>query len=853
MTHDDTRALAVQATLVTPESTLGVPPLERQVAFERVLGRMIGAPRREVRIGRYELVRRLGAGGMGVVYLVRDPDLDRLVALKVLHPNLARDPGSDAIERRMRREARAMARLDHPNVVRVLEVGEHEGRTYLVMEYVAGTTLARWLHTPAARDWRAVVEVFLAAGEGLKAAHAANLAHCDFKPDNVLLGDNGAIKVSDFGLVRVHETAETHLPTVPLTRVGASTQTTMTSELCGTPAFMAPEQFSGQRGDHLSDQFSFCVALYTALHGEPPFRGDSLLELERSVRDGLKASPSAQRVPAVVRTIVARGLEVDPAARWSSMDELLARLRAALGARARRRRRAALGVVSLALLSVGAMALQRHHARAERAAACAGEGASIRERWRAGQHADVREGILMTGASFAAGTADKVTPWLDRYVEEWERARVEVCLDATVRARVEPETLERARWCLDGRALQLTALVEALSRANPKVVQKAITAASALDPVSPCTDPAFLTAMPALPPEDARAEFNGLRAELARAWTLIDAGDEDLRASLIEAASRRAEALAWPPLIVETRRLRAAHLAELGEYEASVTLGAEVYSEAARAGVWSVAAAAADDVARVTGYRLARPAEARIWSRSAEAVGHLAHDPIELRRAGRLTSRSIIEERAGEHAEAKALAERALALREAALGPEHPLVASALIDLANAQKAMADYAGAQATYERALAIRRVTSGEHHPDTAVVLNNLAVNHMQTGDRAGARALFEQVLAIRSQVLGDRHPDVARVLVNVGATLYGEGELDAAVLYFERASEIFEATLGPEHPDLAKVLSNLAAIQEGQGDLRGAVATGRRAVEVLERALGPEHPNVAQALLNLASAQ
>lgn len=180
---DKFRNLATQQTIAADTGgDIGVPPVEHQAAFERVLARMLGSERGdEVHIGRYEYVRRLGAGGMGVVYLVRDPDLDRLVALKLLKPHLERERG-DAIEQRMRSEARAMARLDHPNVVGVHEVGVHDGRTYLAMEYVAGMTLTHWLERNPPDDWRAVVEVFIAAGEGLAAAHAAGLAHCDFKP-----------------------------------------------------------------------------------------------------------------------------------------------------------------------------------------------------------------------------------------------------------------------------------------------------------------------------------------------------------------------------------------------------------------------------------------------------------------------------------------------------------------------------------------------------------------------------------------------------------------------------------------------------------------------------------------------
>lgn len=180
---------------------LGLPAFEQDAAFRRVLARMHGTEAPTATIGRYELIRRLGAGGMGIVYLVRDPILDRRVALKLLHDRLGHDADSDAFARRMRREAWAMARLHHPQVVRVYGVGEHEGRIFVVMEHVEGTTLADWLEARA-RGWDEVVRAFVAAGEGLAAAHEAGLVHGDFKAENVLVGDDGSIKVGDFGLVR---------------------------------------------------------------------------------------------------------------------------------------------------------------------------------------------------------------------------------------------------------------------------------------------------------------------------------------------------------------------------------------------------------------------------------------------------------------------------------------------------------------------------------------------------------------------------------------------------------------------------------------------------------------------------
>ncbi|MCB9714459.1 MAG: serine/threonine protein kinase [Myxococcales bacterium] len=327
---------------------LGLPAFEQDAAFRRVLARMHGTEAPTATIGRYELIRRLGAGGMGIVYLVRDPILDRRVALKLLHDRLGHDADSDAFARRMRREAWAMARLHHPQVVRVYGVGEHEGRIFVVMEHVEGTTLADWLEARA-RGWDEVVRAFVAAGEGLAAAHEAGLVHGDFKAENVLVGDDGSIKVGDFGLVRSRGDVTEHGGPAEPGGAGMRGTTTRVGEVLGTPTYMAPEQLRGQRGEPRSDQFGFCVALHVALYGRPPFAGQTVHERLRQVQQGPRR-PLARgtSVPPALWSILARGLSEDPSARWPSMAVLLEQLRDVQGARARRRRR--LGLVGLGVM-----------------------------------------------------------------------------------------------------------------------------------------------------------------------------------------------------------------------------------------------------------------------------------------------------------------------------------------------------------------------------------------------------------------------------------------------------------------------------------------------------------------------
>jgi len=287
------------------------------------------------RIGRYVIVERVGTGAMGVVYGAYDPELDRKVALKLIKPGQG---VKDTARARLLREAKAIARLQHPNVVAVHDVGVFEDQVFLAMEFVAGGTIKSWLSEKKPRTWREIIDVFVAAGRGLAAAHAAGLVHRDFKPDNVLLDKEGRPRVVDFGIARQAGGADDELAGDTGDQDGTATlrdsdaknalaTVTKTGTWVGTPAYMAPEQFLGERGDDKSDQFSFCVALYEALYGERPFAGDDMLSISVNVTtEQFRPLPKDRGIPAWVRRVIMRGLKVDPAGRWDSMAALLSAL-----------------------------------------------------------------------------------------------------------------------------------------------------------------------------------------------------------------------------------------------------------------------------------------------------------------------------------------------------------------------------------------------------------------------------------------------------------------------------------------------------------------------------------------------
>ncbi|MBV1857543.1 MAG: protein kinase [Nannocystaceae bacterium] len=327
--------------------------LESQMALARARSKLLGKPATPAVIGRYEVIDRLGAGGMGIVYSARDPDLDRIVAVKVLRSRLIPDSQGRS---RLVREAQALAKLSHPNVVHVYEVGRDSGQVFIAMEFVKGRTLSKWVRDeePSVAE---VLAKFVAAGRGLLAAHTAGVIHRDFKPENVLVGDDDRVRVMDFGLARPSIDGDTltemRAPAGDLGLGVTPESMTQTGMVMGTPAYMDPQQLLGTTADARSDQYSFCVSLYESLVGRRPFKGSTVTELFATMRDGKPESVEfpGGKVPRSVQPLLRRGLAYDRDRRYPTFAELLGALEAAAVARPSRWSRwllPAAGVVALA-------------------------------------------------------------------------------------------------------------------------------------------------------------------------------------------------------------------------------------------------------------------------------------------------------------------------------------------------------------------------------------------------------------------------------------------------------------------------------------------------------------------------
>jgi eukaryotic-like serine/threonine-protein kinase len=518
-----------------------------------------GAPGPGSKIGRYVVLERVGSGAMGVVYAAYDPELDRKVALKLLHGDADRAGRRRAVA--LLREARAMARLTDPNVIGVHDVGSFEGAVFVAMEFVEGQTLTRWLRTRR-RAWHDILDVLIRAGRGLRAAHRAGLVHADFKPDNVMVtsepdseehGDAARpakvlrVQVTDFGLAR----AKGHL--ITRAREGdaddeAKADPEASHTGIGTPAYMSPEQHLGMEPDARSDQFSFCVALYEALHGHRPFEGQTFFELAAHVIEGrMREPPRDSPVPARIRSVISRGLSNNPDDRFASMDALLMELERAPAGRARRPAIVLVGLGGVVVLGATAFLLASRSDEPQ----CAAGSKRVGVVWSDAHRRALREAFAATPAPFSTDAAQRVERALDGYADAWAEAHKEACEATYVHREQSMELLDRRMGCL-GRALaDMRALIGVLEEADEEVVQRAAHAVMTLPDLRRCADERLLLAEVAPPPEDELRAVESLRDMLARAHAFEEAGRYRAGLALTESAVLEADALRYLPVQAE--------------------------------------------------------------------------------------------------------------------------------------------------------------------------------------------------------------------------------------------------------------------------------------------------------------
>ncbi len=796
-------------------------------------------PEPGARIGRYLLLERLGMGGMGVVFAAFDPDLDRRVALKLLRG----EAHDDEADERLLREARALAKLTHPNVVPVFDVGRAGGRTYVAMECIEGQTLGRWL-AASPRSHAEILRVFAEAARGLSAAHEIGIVHRDVKPDNVLLGTDGRVRVGDFGLARPVPTTmnatstddrgppsatDDALDPARLTRAGL---------VLGTPAYMAPEQHRGGPIGPATDQFALCVALYEALYGTRPFVAPSVRELvQHKLAGRIIPAPADRDVPAHVRAALVRGLAPRPEDRWPDLDALFSELR-----RDPRRRR-----TTVAALALGALALATAIAWPAGASSC-DDDTRLEAVWSRSRSDEVHAAFVDTRLGYAEASWTRTKALVDAYAAAWSELHRETCVAATTEPRMPAEEVDGRSRCLDDRLAALDDLVGVLADADTEMLQHAVTTAASLPPVASCLDARPET----IEPDPARAaERQAIGRGLTRVAMLEHAGRYHAARGEAELLLARAQRLG------DTRLLAAAHqelgsaLQRTGEFVASRDHLQEAVFAATEADDDIIVSNAALDLVWLEGVDHSNSEVALEWARHASAA--IEREDNDQGRAQLANALGAVDSSRGRNADALAQFERARELF-AALGE------TTASDLGTAHQNIGIALGAEGRHaeglahlEQALAISEDFQGPDHPETANTLDAIAGELLHLGRLSEARTRFERALEVRAAALPERHPDLARSHNNLGSLLDAMGDLAGAEQHFRRALEIFEASVGAEHPYYGAALANLANVQYRRGEHQAAARALERGLGILAAELPADHPFVLQTSAWLARSE
>jgi tetratricopeptide (TPR) repeat protein len=836
----------------------GAPTADDVSATSGDLSRPASRPlMRGTSVGRYVVLEPVGSGGMGVVYAAYDPKLDRKVALKLVRTD-ADVPGA-ARQQRLLQEAQALARLSHPHVVSVHDAGSFlTDQVFLAMEFVGGGTLRDWLKE-SHRSWRDTLQVFLQAGRGLAAAHAAGLVHRDFKPDNVLLGTDGRVRVTDFGLALRDADGAREGSDAAMGSPGHT--------VAGTRGYQAPEVLAGKPADARADQFSFCVALYEALHGRRPF--DEGFE-------GPPASPGEARVPARVRRVLRRGLSLEPAERYPSLDALLQEL--ARDAGATHARRLAIAAVVLAVLTaVGLLP----YTRWREARACAG-AASLTGLWDDARRDAVSRAFAALGRPFATEAWRRAGPLLDAYASAWAAQTRDNCEATRVRATQGEEDYRLRDTCLERRRDELRALGDLLAQADDEVAGKVVQAVQSLSPVTQCGPGEAVLPRAA---DDGGATSKALWAQVARARVLRAAGRYAQGMALAKDAAERAapgsslqaEALLWlgtlQDLAGDSRAaeksldeaLLAAERSRQPELEASAwihlvnTVGvnqgrAEDGHRYARHAGAVLASLGRPDRLEIAlsmaqgqlAWREGKPVEALQHLERTLALQEKELGPDHVDQARILTMIAVVQLGQTRLAEARATSQRALELREKVLGPEHPEVAASLHVLGAIVRQMDELPTALALTQRALTLRERALGPEHPEVAASANNLAIILTELGRLEESRPLLLRTLSIRERVQGVDHPETGTALNGLGVLAFLQHENQEALRYFQRSLAIKEKALGKEHLSVAFAVCNIAIVLHRLGREPEALAWHQRALEVRLKAFGERHDDVAYSL-------
>ncbi len=831
-THED---LASAPTIAS-----GSDPIETTAASDVEALLDLDALQPGSRIGRLEVGKTLGQGAFGVVVAAYDPELKRKLAIKLLKPEVLDSIDGEDAETRLLREARAMARISHPNVVTVHDIGTVAGQVYVAMEFVAGCHLRDWL-LGGDRSWKEILATFSQAGQGLAAAHAEGLVHRDFKPDNVLVSKRGEVRVADFGLVSISarkERIESEQFAIPvansdelsITRIGA---------VMGTALYMAPEQHRGHDAGPEADQFAFCASLYWALYRQQPYKGRNYEELRSNVLAGnLVPPPRKHKVPKWVWPILVKGLATDPASRHKSMEVLLECL--AHDPAAKRRSRLKIAAVALAGLgTLGVYIVQEPKA----GAVCQDAAVHLKGTW------DKPVKTQLSGVFSAAERGDgyaRLQSAVNDYTNNWVSVRTSVCQATRVSGEQSDSLLDLRMMCLDQRLGYLSEILNRLKvSADGAILDKAVLAALGLPSIGTCTQSQNVLAQMPLPEDEAkRIAIAKLSSTVDKAQALSDLGEPRAAGALLREAL--SESVAYAPIMADATYLFGKILSDLGELDEAEQVLRESIEFGTMEGDDEQVALSWLALAHLVGVER-EDYESAYEMLSVARLSLVRGKAGAFALAGADKAKAMILMREGKSKQARILLEPGLAIyEEFGSKTDYAFMLGALAD---AKAGDGKYAKAVSDYKLALAHLEAELGAEHLENVYLLNNLAVALKNAGEVAEGRQVLERSLAIVERVHGEMHRSVVTILVNLGNFARREGDLDEAKRVFSRAISVGNEVMEKGHPKVTQAIMNLGIVLIAEKDYEGATGRFLVALERSRQSFSGDHPDVAMALNNV----
>ncbi len=762
------------------------------------------------RIGRYVVTELLGAGGMGVVYAALDPQLDRRVAVKVLRSGFARNVAG--AKKLLIDEAKAMAKLSHVNVVTVHDVGVMEDQVFLAMELVEGKTLRDLMRdvTPGARELR---DVLVEAGRGLAAAHKAGLVHRDFKPENVLIGRDGRVCVSDFGIARSADVADA-------------------VDVAGTPLYMAPEAHDGVI-DPRSDQYSFCVTALEAMTGVAPTpMGKPQAQLERA----------GAKVPVRIRRALARGLASEPTERFASMEALLAELAP------RRARRAwiATAVAGVAVAAAAAVTVTVVTRGGDEP--CRGAARDIESTWSGDADAAAIRRVF-AGEPAQSPEVERAIRELEEWRGRWVSRHTSVCRATRVDGAQSVELLDLRMECLRSRANAIAAIVDQLRAGDRAALAFASTSVPQAGDLSRCAgDRDALRSLARVRDPVLAAQADSLRVELAELEAKHLSGRFRTLAPIAQRLAERGDALSLPMISAPARYYEGYARAQMGDKARALELLQQAVLDADRSGDDELRMRTQVTLAQISTIDGKLESSEQLLAAIDATAGRLGKRPEHV--AALLLQRSKLLFVRGQYAEALPLAQEAYALYERSGKATDPAALAARLEIGMDYESLGNRAEARASYEGTLAQIEERLGKDAPHLAPILTYLGNLDLQEGKLAEGRARLERSIALLDRALGE---DAIQTTITRGilASLYAQaGELDHAREQITRALALLTGT--GTAVERGALQLNLGDIERSAGRFAEATAAYSDALAAYERYAGADHPMLVEVLARRAQA-